>query len=111
MRTVRLAMLAVVIPVVLGTTVPAFAKDKLFANATVKTVSATSVTATADGKDMTFAVNAKTTVVGKGMGTKGDAKKGKPTITDLVAVGDRVSVTYGDAPGMLAKRIDLVAKK
>src|SRR5438477_9309586 len=70
------------------------AKNQLLANATVKSVSATSVTVTADGKDTTFGVDSKTKVVGKGMGTKSAAKGGKVTVVDLLKEGDRVSVTY-----------------
>ena len=76
----------------------AAAKNKLLSNGTVKSVAATSLTVTADGKDMTFTIDAKTKVVGKGIGTKADAKGkgGKAAITDLLSAGDRVSVTYAD---------------
>ena len=43
------------------------AKKQLLANATVKSLSATSITVTASGKDSTFGVDAKTKVVGKGL--------------------------------------------
>jgi len=69
-------------------------KNQLLPNAIVKTVSATSITVTADAKDTTFAVDAKTKVHGKGIGTKSQVKGGKPTIPDLLKAGDRVSVTY-----------------
>jgi len=69
-------------------------KNQFLANAIVKTVSATSLTVTADAKDTTFAVDAKTKVHGKGIGTKSQIKGGKPTIPDLLKEGDRVSVTY-----------------
>jgi hypothetical protein len=69
-------------------------KNQLLANGIVKTVSATSLTVTADAKDTIFAVDAKTKVHGKGIGTKSQAKGGKPTIPDLLKEGDRVSVTY-----------------
>jgi hypothetical protein len=69
-------------------------KNQLLPNAIVKTVSATSLTVTADAKDTTFAVDAKTKVHGKGIGTKSQIKGGKPTIPDLLKEGDRVSVTY-----------------
>ena len=69
-------------------------KNQLLANGLVKAVSATSLTVTADAKDATFAIDAKTKVHGKGIGTKSKAKGGKPTIPDLLKDGDRVSVTY-----------------
>ena len=70
------------------------AKNQVLANATVKSVTASSLTVTSGDKDMTFEIDAKTSVVGKGMGTKSAAKGGKPAITDLLKEGDRVSVTY-----------------
>lgn len=110
-RIVRLALLAVAIQVLVWPIASASAKDKLAANATVKTVSTSSLTVTADGKDTTFAVNTKTRVVGKGIGTKGAAKGGKPTIVDLIGQGDRVSVTYAEGPSNVAKKVEVVAKK
>ena len=56
-------------------------KNQFLPNAIVKTGSATSLTVTADAKDTTFAVDAKTKVHGKGIGTKSKAKGGKPTIS------------------------------
>src|ERR1700730_845851 len=72
------------------------AKNQMLPNATVKSVSATSVTVTALGKDTTFSVDPKTKVVGKGIGTKSAAKGGKPSVADLLKEGDRVTVTYRD---------------
>jgi hypothetical protein len=41
------------------------------------------------------------------MGTKSEAKGGKPTITDLLKEGDRVSVTYQEMGStMHASRIE-----
>jgi hypothetical protein len=83
------------------------AKNQTVANATVKSVSATSLSVTSGDKDMTFEIDAKTNVVGKGMGTKSAAKGGKPTITDLLKEGDRVSVTYQEMGStMHASRIE-----
>jgi hypothetical protein len=85
--------------------------NQLLANATVKSVSATSVTVTANGKDTTFTVDSKTNVVGRGIGTKSRAKGGKPTIPDLLKEGDRVTVTYHDAGGtMHASKIEVSSK-
>ena len=69
-------------------------KNELLPNGTVKSVSATSLTVTAKDKDMTFNVDGKTQVIGKGIGTKSKAAAGKPTIVDLLKAGDRVTVTY-----------------
>ena len=69
-------------------------KSHLLPNGTVKSVSATSLTVTAKDKDMTFGVDGKTQVVGKGIGTKTAAAAGKPKIIDLVKAGDRVAITY-----------------
>jgi len=85
-------------------------KNKLVAGATVKSLTATELTVTAGGKDSTFSVDAKTRVVGKGIGTKARAKGGKAAITDLLAVGDRVSVTYDDAASpMRASKVEVMA--
>ena len=91
---------------------PAFAaKSKLLPNATVKSVSGTSLTVTADGKDTTFSVDAKTHVTGKGIGTKTAAKGGKATIADLLKEGDRVSVTYEEKGAVnYASRIQVADK-
>jgi len=91
-----------------GSSGAAQSKDQFLSNATVKSVSGTSVTA--DGKDTTFSVDAKTKVVGKGMGTKSKAKGGKPTIVDLLKEGDRVAVTYHEMGAtMHASRIEVTA--
>jgi hypothetical protein len=83
------------------------AKNQTLGNATVKSVTASSLTVTSGDKDMTFAIDAKTNVVGKGLGTKSNAKGGKPTITDLLKEGDRVSVTYQEMGStMHASRIE-----
>ena len=69
-------------------------KNQVLANATVKTLAMTSITVTAAGKDTTFSIDAKTKVVGKGVGTKSESKGGKATIVDLLKAGDNVTVTY-----------------
>lgn len=85
-------------------------KNQLLPNGTVKSVSASSLVVTAKDKDMTFGVDAKTQVVGKGIGTKSRAAAGKPTIVDLLKAGDRVTVTYQDMSGTLhASKIEVTA--
>jgi len=87
------------------------AKNQMLPNGTVKSVSGTSVVVTALGKETTFAVDAKTKVVGKGVGTKSAAKGGKPTIVDLLREGDRVTVTYQDTGGtMHASTIEVASR-
>jgi hypothetical protein len=112
----RLTCVAIVLSALVLAGFPAGAsaapKTKLLSNATVKTVAAASLTVTsADGKDMTFSVDAKSRVVGKGIGTKGDqkGKGGKAAITDLLNAGDRVNVVYQDDAAMHANSIELRA--
>src|SRR5262245_20229858 len=95
----RFALVAVVMLAVvsLGTSTLSAQKNKLIANAVVKSVSATSLVVTAGGKDPALTVDAKSRVVGKGIGTKSGEMKGKAAITDLIKAGDKVSVTYADA--------------
>ena len=111
MRTLTLAVPLLALSLV---AVPALSsaqakpKNQLLPNGTVKSVSATSLTVTAKDKDMTFGVDGKTHVVGKGIGTKSRAVAGKPTIVDLLKAGDRVTVTYQDMGGtMHASKIEV----
>jgi hypothetical protein len=69
----------------------------LTTNGTVSAVSSDSLTVKAASGEMTFSVDAKTTVVGPGVGTKEAAlkKEGKPAaVTEFLKAGDRVTVTY-----------------
>jgi len=81
---------------------------------TVKEVSASSLTIASQGKDMTFAVDAKTHAVGKGMSTATQKTGGKAPFADLIKQGDEVSVTYHDMGGSLhaaTVRVVTAAKK
>jgi hypothetical protein len=72
------------------------------ARGAVKSVAADSLVITANDKDMTFAVDNTTKVVGKGMGTKSNEakKEGKGlTITDVIKAKDNVVVEYHDLGG------------
>jgi uncharacterized protein DUF5666 len=67
------------------------------ANGTVEAVTATSLSIAGSGGGgasfkQTFTIDQQTKVIGRGAGTA--AAKGKVTAPDLVAVGDRVSVSY-----------------
>jgi hypothetical protein len=101
MKNILRTLTLVAFAVALLPAVPSAQKTQMLANAIVKSVSGTSVTVTADNKDTTFAVDAKTKVTGKGIGTKSKAKGGKPTIGDLLQNGDRVTVKYMDMGGMM----------
>jgi hypothetical protein len=82
-------------------------KKQMVSNAAIKSISASSLTVTAEGKDHTFTVDSTTKVIGKGVGTASAAKGGKATITDLLKEGDRVTVTYtGSAAAMHATQIE-----
>jgi hypothetical protein len=86
-------------------------KNQLLPNATVKSVSASSLVVTTLGKEQTFVVDARTQVVGKGIGTKSKAKDSKPSIVDLLKAGDRVTLTYQDTGGaMHASKIEVSAR-
>ena len=79
------------------------------ATGAVKSVSATSLTVTADGKDTSFTIDNTTRFIGKGLGTK--AKAGPITATDAVGAGDKVRVTYHQADGTLhAASVSVTAK-
>jgi Domain of unknown function (DUF5666) len=71
------------------------------ASGTVKSVSSSSLVISDAGKDMTFSVDKDTKVIGKGLGTKGAATGGKLAVTDALAAGDMVSVTYHDMGGTM----------
>jgi len=85
-------------------------------NGTVKTVSATSLSISGSSGggatfDQTFTIDANTKVVGRGAGTATAAKGGKAAITDLVATGDKVSVSFHDMGGTLhASEVRVTAK-
>jgi hypothetical protein len=68
----------------------------------VTAVTADSITISTGAESMTFAVDAATTVRGKGLKTKSNemaAKGEKITLADSLGVNDVVSVTYTEAGG------------
>jgi len=81
---------------------------------TVKSVAATSlVIAGSSGmtSTFTFTVDNSTKVIGRGAGTAAAAAGGKTVVTDLVGVGDTVSVTYHQMANSLhAAEIRVTAK-
>ena len=85
------------------------------ASGVVSSVSGNSLTVKGKSGDTTFAIDSKTTVSGKGLGTA--SKKmaeagGKPTLTDFVHEGDTVNVTYHDMGGTKnASLVRIIVKK
>lgn len=70
---------------------------------TVKAVSDTSVTIVSKGQDWTFMPDAKTAVIGSGVGTMARAQKAAGeamTLSKGVGVGDEVTISYEDVGGM-----------
>ena len=96
--------------------VPAAASAGTAASATtatgkVKSVSASSLVITDNGKDSTFGVDADTKVLARGAGTATRAAGGSIAITKLVGVGDTVSVSYtGSGPAMRASEVRITVK-
>lgn len=81
------------------------------ATGTVTAVTASMLTINAAGGSREFAIAADTKVVGQGVGTAAAAKGGKASATDLVAKGDRVSVSYTAMGAMMhASEIRVTAK-
>lgn len=91
---------------------PAFAAS---GKGMVTAVTADSMTVKAAGKDMTFAIDGKTSVMAKGGSTatkKAEAAGAKgPKLTDVVKVGDEVEVTYKDVAGKMMASAVHVTKK
>jgi hypothetical protein len=110
MNRIALAASALLAVFVMALTSVAAQKNKLLPNVTVKSVTASTLVVTASDKDVTLTIDAKTRVVGKGVGTKTAEMKGKAQITDLIAVGDKVSVTYQEMGATLhASKVEKVA--
>ena len=112
-RLVFLAILTVVVSLLVQ---PLHAQEKGKAKTTmtmgtVKTVTNTSVTITANGgKEMSFSIDPQTTFIGKGLSTK-TREKGKMTATDSVGINDQVRVSYNETSGNLhATEIRIINK-
>ena len=104
-------LISLVACAVLVAAVPALAQTKTV-KGSVKEVGANTITVTAAGKDMTFNVDAKTTVVARGAGTKAKAAEaaGKtgPGLSEVVKAGEAVEVSYHEA-GMHADTVRAIA--
>jgi hypothetical protein len=75
------------------------AASEMRSNGTVKAIAGDSITivgAVGGGGSFTqtFVVNSATKVVGRGAATATAAKGGRARFTDLIAAGDRVSISY-----------------
>ena len=94
----------------------AAAKPKaMTATGVVSAVTGNSLTVKEKTGDVTFSVDTKTVVMGKGLGTAGKKLMeagGKPTLSDFLKDGDTVSVTYHDMGGTkTASTVRIVQKK
>jgi hypothetical protein len=78
---------------------------------TVKSVTASALVVTSDGKDSTFAIDRETMVQGRGAGTSAAAAGGRIAIASLVRARDTVSVSYKEIAGVIhATEIRITAK-
>jgi hypothetical protein len=80
--------------------------SEMVSNGTVKSVTANAIAISgASGAGATFtqsfAIEPSTKVVAKGAGTAAAAKGGKLVLTEAVAAGDRVSISYHEGGGAL----------
>jgi hypothetical protein len=72
----------------------ASAAGTMTSTGTVSAVGSNTLTINASSGPQTFTIDGASKVVGHGAGTAAAKEGGKALITDLVAVGDRVSVSY-----------------
>jgi hypothetical protein len=95
-----------------STTTAGAAKSTTHAIGKVTAVSATSLTITETGKAaQTFAIDAKTRVIGRGVGTMASKTAGKISATDAIGSGDTVNVSFTSMNGtMHADQIRVTAK-
>jgi hypothetical protein len=104
-----IALLGCAVLVAAGT---ALAQGTKTVKGSVTAVGPSTITVNVAGKDMTFNVDAKTTVVARGGGTKAKAAEaaGKtgPGLSEVVKVGEAVEVAYHEA-GMHADTVRAIA--
>ncbi|HSC28300.1 MAG TPA: hypothetical protein VLD67_13560, partial [Vicinamibacterales bacterium] len=88
--------------------------DRRTVQGTVSAVTGKSLTVKTTDGDVVFAINEKTQVVGRGVGTAGrriEEVGGKTVITDFVAVRDTVRVVYYEKDGTKqALDVNIIAK-
>lgn len=112
---IRIAVVTAVIVCVAAAAAAQQSKKTMRSNGRVISVAADSITIKPGMNDLTFAIDASTAVMGKGVGTKIRAMKAanqSAQVTDLVDEYDSVTVEYEDAGGgtLRAKRIDVRVK-
>jgi ribosome maturation factor RimP len=94
-------LLALSVPLAAG----AASAERQWVRGKVTAVSSDSLTVSADGKDMKFAIDKDTTIIARGGGTKMREahRKGQEgvKVTDVVKVGEGVEVHYHDMGGKL----------
>lgn len=96
---------------------PAMTSDEAAkkADGVVSEVSGTSLSLKSKGETLTFVIDEKTKVVGRGLGTKAREAKAEGAaglkLTEAVAVGDTVMVTYKEMGGMKHATMVTVTKK
>jgi hypothetical protein len=97
--------LGLALAVVAAMLTPAAAADKAkTVQGKVTAVAGDSLTIAKGSESMTFTVDGTTKIVGKGLTTKSNEKAAaheKMTLTDSVATGDMVSVTYHEMDGKM----------
>ena len=105
MKSTVIALTFTTLSVLLGSSSPASADEAKVARGTVAAIGAKSVTVKVGDQDMTFAVDSKTLVEARGGSTKtGQAQaagKPGPQLSELIAAGQSVAVTYTGTAGAL----------
>jgi hypothetical protein len=103
MKSTVIAFTFTTLSVLLGSSSPAAAGEAKVARGTVASIGAKSVTVKVGGQNMVFAVDSKTMVETRGGSTKSGqaAASGKPgpKLSDLIAAGQSVAVTYNETTG------------
>lgn len=115
MKHVIALALVVIASLAIAPTASLAAQAKSKATGIVSAVTADGVTVKVAGKDTTFKVDPKTSIVAKGAGTaakeaKKEGMKG-PKLGDVVKVGDEVEVTYTTVAGAMVASDVRVTKK
>jgi hypothetical protein len=105
MKSTVIALTLTTLSVLLGSSSPASADEAKVARGTVAAIGAKSVTVKVGDQDMTFAVDSKTLVETRGGSTKSGqaaaAGKRGPQLSELIAAGQPVAVTYTGTAGAL----------
>jgi hypothetical protein len=102
MRQTRDGLVVVAALVLTCLASPAQAQATKSARGTVSAMSGQTLTVTAGGKDLVFAVDAKTVLTASGAGTaqrRAETPGSGPKLADFVKVGDAVTVSYQEQAG------------